>query len=410
MGRVFILDPGLRKRSGHNYQMAVGVVEGMGARGVKCHVVTHREAAQDVGSTLAVEPLFSQSHYDYLSKDPYSGQFEDYLVGARKFADELKGIHRIGAHGDDLYFLPTAGPREILGLAIFLQEQKRRPRVAALFHRTEPPGTSVAPGSLTAATHRYAAKALLAATARDRILMAATTAFLARRLAAPLGLDVVTLPAPVWYPAPCAPSQTAAGPVISFLGHMKDNHGFNTIPSLAREIHRRRPEASIRIHLGAVGKRFDLGPYRALRDEGVADVIEGWLDDDQMAALYCQSTVLVMPYNRDDYREMVSAVLCTAIALGKPCVVPADSWLSEQIEAGRGSGVVYQGDETAAIADAVDAVFLDLQAHTSRAAALAEPWRREESGEALVARLLAWYQAQLEHKAQGVTENRGRAP
>lgn len=393
MSRVFIVDPGLRKRGGHNYQMARGVAAGMRARGMDVVILAHVSADADLRAQLGLKPVFSQLHYELLSNDPISGVLEDFLAGTTRFARELEESGELPIADTDLFFLPTAAPREMWGLARYLKERKARPRVAALFHRTEPPGTSLDAGSVTSAILRYSVKMLAGAVTQRRMVLAATNEFLAAKLTVPAGRRFLSWPAPVWYPPPCGhtPPPDPDVPVIAFVGHMRGNHGFDAVPALARDLRRRWPRATIRIHVGSVDQRLDLSAYRELTAEGIAEVIEGWVDDRAMARLYCSATVLVMPYDRSAYREMVSAVMSTAIALGKPCVVPSDSWLSRQIEVGRASGAVYVGDDVGAITDAVARVLGDMMMYTNTAAERVNDWRRSQSGEALVDRLHAWY-------------------
>lgn len=392
MSRVFVLDPGLRRRNGHNYQMAAGILRGVRERDLECVVVSHEDADADMRAELSLQPLFSLSHYDLVSRDKYSGVLEDFIVGARSVTKELSRLKGPPIATDDLVILPTAGPREIHGLAAYLLKSKARPYVAALYHRTEPPGTSLAAGSVTAAATRFSARKLQNAIGETRLKIAATNAWLAKKLSPALGWHVEVLPAPVWYPPPCPPRQNDGNtPVVTFLGHMKRNHGFELIPSLAREIRRRWPAARIRIHLGAVGPGLDILPYRELATDGVAEIVEGWLDDAAMAAMYCNATVMVMPYDAGDYREMVSAVMSTAIALGKPCVVPARCWLSEQIASGNASGEVFESDGIDDIASAIERVMANYAKYAERATKLARAWRQSQSGDSLVTHVLDWY-------------------
>lgn len=394
MVKAVIVDPGLTKRIGHNYQMAARLPANLARAGYECRIISHKTAVGELEPELARDAVFSQSHYMNISQDPLSGELEDFLWGGKGMSVDLAGITDLKLENRDLVFLPTAGPRAVWGVAQYLKESNQRPLVALLFHMTEPRQSTIDNGSVTCAVHRLAARALVAVVGKNRVLWGVTNDYLGRKLAPALGHETTTLPVPVWYPKPAGPAPAATQePVIAFLGHMKDIHGFEVLPDIARALKARVPRAQVRIHVGAITHNLAVkfAPYRALQEEGIAEIIEGWIDDAAMGDLYRSATVLAMPYSRNAYREMVSAVLSTAIALGKPCVVPSDTWLADQVSAGRASGVVYTGEETTAVVDAICEVLADCDRHAREAAALAEPWRRTQSGRALAKSLVEWH-------------------
>jgi glycosyltransferase involved in cell wall biosynthesis len=69
--------------------------------------------------------------------------------------------------------------------------------------------------------------------------------------------------------------------------------------------------------------------------------------------LLAHCDLVLLPYERTTYRKRASGPFIEASVMGRPTVVPADSWMGDQVAAGKAAGVVYEGSDPAAIAAAV---------------------------------------------------------
>lgn len=398
MNRVFLLDAGLRHRAGHHYQMARGIHATLAELGVPCVIHAHAEVAAEVRAELGAAPSFSRYHYEFPYGDPYCKYLEYLMEGGGEFANELVQCLGDSVTGDDLLFLPTAGPRELAGVSLWIKRRKVVPRVAALFHGIVLPHAAVSAGSAGGAVIRYVGRMLGRNPGPEHLMLGTTTNAMKRRLEDPLGHEMRVFPAPVWYPgaedlgAPPVPTESDP-PVVAFIGQMRESHGHAVIPDVVRALKKSKLPFRCVIHLGAVDDDLDLAPYRELERAGHATLLAGWQDDAVMTELLRGASAVVLPYARDTFSARLSAAMCTAIGYGRPCVVPSGTWLSARIEHGNAAGVVYEGDGADAIADAVGALLEQRDHHVRRAMELAPNWRRDQSGPALVRGLVKWMQS-----------------
>lgn len=385
--KIHILDPTLEAGIGHHHHFAVNALRELRARGDEVRIYGRQRARAT--PELPVRPLFRHSHYDSIApdaSDPYAGMLSDVNEGARLFAQELSSIGADAPGDSDLVIVPTAGPRELLGLAVWSQRSSRRPRVFALFHQIFPPCADLSPGTLAGAIYRHVGNRLKPMA--ERWLIAATSQRLASRIAPPLDCHVDTYPVPIWYPdrEPARADTRRSAPVVSFLGDQRPEKGHRLIPTLIRRLRAKGLCADFLVHMG-VPYRIGKTEYAALQGEGIARVVSGWVSEEQMLGLFDASSLVALPYDPVRYKESVSGVFATAVARGRPCVVPEDSWMSEQIAAGLAAGVAYRPDGIeAAISEGVGRIDELL----ARARELAPAWRMHQSGSRLLQRMLAW--------------------
>lgn len=386
--RAYVLDPTLEAQSGHHEHFAAHVLLELGAHGCEVKLYGRRRAKPT--AALPVKPLFRLSHYDHstaYAADPYIGMLVDLLASARLFAREVSLLAAEAPDDDDLIILPTAGPREMLGLALWCRKTGRRPRVMALFHRIFPAQADLSPGSLAGAVYRHAGRNVKPLAARW--LVAATTRRLASRITGPLDIPVEVLPVPIWYGErrKRATSGHQGEPVIAFLGEMRPEKGYGVIPSAIRQLHARKARAKFLVHVGVPHRAVDMTAYRALEEEGLAQVVAGWVSEERIQDLFDDASLIALPYDAAQYRESVSGIFAMAVASGRPCIVPAETWMSEQVDAGSAAGLSYP---PGGLVDTLCRGMDQVDALCDRADTLAPGWRMRESGPALVSRVLSW--------------------
>jgi len=390
--RIFVFDPGLTGRYGHHDHMAEGLWRDLKAAGFEVALFGNRKADPGLLAALPVTPLFRQSHYQVTSADPYDGMVLDLGAGSRMFAEDIASLGAGAPGGDDLVIVPTTGLREAVGLGMWMMSSNRRPRAAILFHRAHSPTLDLLPGSLAAAMHRQASRAIAPVAQGGRWLVGATTARLARMIEAPLGMPVEHLPVPIWYGAAAGPAGRRAdgAPVVAFLGDMRPEKGYHVVPPLIRAIRAKGATAGFLVHLGVARNITDLSAYHALQQEGLAQVYLGWVPDDQMRVMLERASLVALPYARLQYGNTLSGIFALSVASARPCVVPSGTWMADQVAEGAAAGLSYPDDAIDGMADTACRALAQLEDLRERAESLAPRWRAEQSGSALVARLIAW--------------------
>jgi glycosyltransferase involved in cell wall biosynthesis len=92
------------------------------------------------------------------------------------------------------------------------------------------------------------------------------------------------------------------------------------------------------------------------------ELIERFLPSSEYDELVAACDLVLLPYEREQYRSRLSAVFVDAACAGVPVVVPAGTWMSDQIDACLGAGATFDALAPAAIAEAVRTCLASLPA------------------------------------------------
>ena len=106
----------------------------------------------------------------------------------------------------------------------------------------------------------------------------------------------------------------------------------------------------------------------SLRDEALCsdiaasvEILPTEQDRDDYLANFSRCSVAVLAYQPDLYIKGTSGVFAEAVGLGKPVVVPAGTWMAQQLREGRGVGTVFAESTPSAIAAAVSEALQDFE-------------------------------------------------
>jgi glycosyltransferase involved in cell wall biosynthesis len=117
--------------------------------------------------------------------------------------------------------------------------------------------------------------------------------------------------------------------------------------------------------------------------ESKVKLLEDALDPDRYYQLLASADIVVLPYDPENYQR-TSGVLTEALAAGKLVVVPAGSWLAEQVDESRASIYRHPSEIAAAILRLTE----NLDAYTEAAQNFAPAWRDRNSPDTLIKTLL----------------------
>jgi hypothetical protein len=385
--RIALLDSGLSRRMGHHAHFGHGLAQLCAEQGIPLVTLARKHVEAKLMADLAnAKAVFARSLYEVFAQgDIFDQDWNDYRTGRRLYAEDLdqSGLE---PQGSDLFWMPTARPREIAGFADWLLKHDVRPQVVIGFHLLMRP---MEPGSVEGLVHRLATNRLIEAVGRERIFPYTTNLPLARRLAAAMRLGIYLAPLPHFYGLPAAPVAPPPlppgdGPLIASIGVPQARKLGVPLPDIVHGALRRRPDLRFVIQVNEAESNADLMALEKLRQ---VKLVKGWLDDDAFVALIQAAAALLLPYQRDRYAENISGPFAFAAAYGRPAIVPSGTWMAERIARKQAAGVAYKRDE--AVIDAI-AVALDRQAQLhAQAGKLAEQWRVWD-GKALLRVVRQW--------------------
>ncbi|MGH1490450.1 MAG: glycosyltransferase family 4 protein [Acidimicrobiales bacterium] len=194
-------------------------------------------------------------------------------------------------------------------------------------------------------------------------------------------IEVVPLPA-VGDPS-LAPAVSEESNSVLWFGRIWKYKGLDLLIDAQPEINRRVPEARFVI----AGRGEDFAQYRqAMVDPERFDVHNHFISETELAALFSQASVVVLPY-----REATqSAVVVLAYTFGKPVVATNVGGLADQVDHGV-TGLLVPPDDRQALADAVAKLLVDDELRTKMGQAGKEKLDKEWSPEAIATSIMKVY-------------------
>jgi glycosyltransferase involved in cell wall biosynthesis len=369
---------------GHRFTEAFGLQRAVKQRGWDFILFVREDASDEVRAELP--EAHAVLHCPVFRSDlSFDERTADFVAMLHRNLDPI-------VQCDDRLLVTTGTQCEARALATWLAETPagKRPWTLAVFHsaRWNRAGPQERERQLGEFRVTAAALGRLDGDAARRLLIGATVEELRLELCALLGIEILHIPHMISteYVAPC--NRAAAEPaVVGFPGGARREKGLHLIPAIVAETRKLG-----RIDFAVQIANEDLSPpalEELCRLEGQRDVrvVHGPLDFAAYHSFLAQCDLVLLPYERSSYRARASGPFTEACVIGRPVVVPAGTWMEDQVAAGRTSGLAYEGDDPAAIAATVMRAVARLPDLTALAREHAPAWRRAQTCDAFLDRL-----------------------
>jgi glycosyltransferase involved in cell wall biosynthesis len=377
---------------GHQYAEVAGMRRAAARRGGEYVVFISRQASAELRAELpeANAVLDCTVYRDDLSFDQRTA---DFVAMLHRHLDPI--VRR-----DDRLLVNTATQCETRALASWLGEMPpaQRPWTLAVFHNDR--WSRSGPIERNRRLDEFAVTAdtigLLDDDAMRRFMIGAVIDELRAPLRDLLGIEVALVPHMKPESEYVPPRQRPAGgpPMVGLLGGARREKGSDRIPAIIAEVRKLgRVDFAVQI------ANEDLPPAALeqlclIEGQPGVTVTHGPLDLATYHSLLARIDFLLLPYERIPYRMRASGPFVEGCLIGRPAVVPTGTWMGDQVVAGKAAGVVYAGDDPAAIARAVWRASANLARLTDLARQHAPSWRRVRSSDAF----LDWVEREIVHR------------
>jgi GT2 family glycosyltransferase/glycosyltransferase involved in cell wall biosynthesis len=379
--RMVLCENGLASHQGHHFNLVVGVKTELARRGVPLSVLSHVEVEPEVRAELETTPVFELSPYTNLMGRSRGRQVRSWLIAGQSFAS---GLHRSEIRTGDVLLVLTARPAELLGLGAWAWSRRRLPRAIVLNFMTDDfrPARTFASPALVGLLYRCGFALLRLRVGRGRLLLTSASESLAASVGRRLDTHVTVSPVLKAYPpSPLRPE--ASEPTIGFLGTPRSDKGEDLLARVIDACAVWLPDARV---VAQVPADFATPP-RGWPDN--VHLAPTGLDRDSYYELLGQLDLVVLPYRREQFGDMVSGVFSEAVACGAATVVPAGSWMATMIERGHAAGLTFQDFDVTSILGAIATAEDRLDDLRRQAASLQVAWRAEQSISSYVDQLMA---------------------
>ncbi len=175
---------------------------------------------------------------------------------------------------------------------------------------------------------------------------------------------------------------------LVYLGDARPEKGYHYLPDLVEKlwedyIHNRKVKFTIQSNFNIAGGELGILEARLKLEQypsSQISLIKNPMTADDYYQLLVDADIVILPYDSKSYQVRTSGVLTESLAAGKPVVVPANTWLSKQVDSSR-AGIYEHPDE---IASAVIKILEDFEQFSEAAYQYRLSWQEKNSPDALV--------------------------
>jgi hypothetical protein len=377
----------LRNRASHHFNEILGYAEAALKLGVDPKVLLGRGSDAELTALLTAEPVLDAPP----SYRDSAGQFVDRVVA---YVDDdcpsyWESLERLELHRNDGVLFTLANPWLIRGVARWLASRRRdaRPSVFVRFIGDEIIDLKSGRYNTAAALFRLAAADLANFDGKDQVTFFASSETVVRAVGRATKWRTVLMPLPKHFPSFAAPEVANPKTLCIFL-NARSGSIVERVPEIVARL------SSLKISVKSDAGVFHQLPAQQLREAGVE-----LLEPDQTTEAYHDALsrigTVLLAYEPQPYRTLTSGVLIEAAGTGKVVVVPAGTWLSEEIERGLAAGTTFA---SSTVDDIVEAVVTAVSSEPLRrlASHIAPSIRSENSSERVLEKLFALERQVLE--------------
>lgn len=405
----------LQSYYGHWFNETVGFVAAARSAGMDMKVYAARDVDSAVARQTDARGVYAltrdmmkrygvPSRYAREKSDPHCQDLIDFMAWSEAFRQACEEVGQDGIGQDDLLVVPFATINEMHGAALWLETLPAERRPGAVFNFHEPHPTwriednrNGMEGDLVLS--RYAGLRLRSALPEHRILVTAPDRRLCVALREGLGLACRRTPMLMHYESefPDDLPGTDTRLTVSVVGDFRAERGSKLVLEALRDFATQRPETRFFVQVQTEAQASEL--LESLRRDVPGVQLEcqaGSVSRENYLRRLRQSDLILLPYFWRRYAIRGSGVFCEATAFGIPVVAPANTWMADHLEAGRGAGETFSDWTSGAIAAALVRASDRIDELKAQAASGSAAWRDEESVHAYLPAIIGWWESRAQ--------------
>ncbi|MBF0611510.1 MAG: tetratricopeptide repeat protein [Magnetococcales bacterium] len=342
--RLFILQHGLVNYSTHYYLQSRAMVDYCRQNHIPYHLYTQQNCFPTIVAELQAKPVFTYGPDLFFHDGKNVSLADSDQRMADLFTQGCQQISRDGIAQQDILLLPYVSSYELLAISQWLEQRTQQdiPYLVLNFHRPDFGWQFLPDGTITGNVDLYRLPAqTIHRLTHGRVRFSATTDALAKMLTHILRLPCHPSPIALPLPEPDTLPPSLQRYRVGVMGDFRKEQGSALSPAILLEFGRLRPGHKIYIQ---VARQQDLDQITPTLQEcqsfsdlhvHVGKIAHSFIQ--QLEAM----DILLLPYNPNYFRARSSGVFAMAVNQGKPMVVPAGTWMAEQIQQGLAVGEIF---------------------------------------------------------------------
>jgi len=366
-----LVDPSLREKRGHGYDLACRMSEIASARGVPITVASHRDFDPDMLENVDVAPIFRYSVYDH--EPIMRGDGAAASLASELFKDLAKFKTAQGAERR-LFIYPTVNHHLLQAIASLLQRTEIEPGEHHLMALMLESGLALdsATGERRvlhpdmASGYRQGLRAL-EASQPGAWTLSAISQTLADDFRELTTLAIRTAPPPLGFASVSQSPDTPKSDyqIGLYLGEVKLDKGFHFIGEIASRVLNNFD--GVTLHAQVYGAHGNLGAAAdtlqkldalADRHNGLA-LYRDYMDSAAYRRLFAGLDAVVLAYDPNRYAGKTSGVFWEAAAMGAPIVAPENTWIAYEAERAGVPHYLFKEHTARSVFDAIGRLLAD---------------------------------------------------
>jgi glycosyltransferase involved in cell wall biosynthesis len=278
---------------------------------------------------------------------------ENYVAQLVAFTETAESLEPLWAHLDaekpgqqDLIYFPKGHPLLIRGVGLWLARCAPEQRPSVFFRIIGDELTDLDTGRYRAraALYRLACSDLRTRPGQERVFFLVNSKAKARTVSRVCGRRPFMMQHHFGRALPGAQTAMPATPTIYVHLNMRSGRLAKNLSEIVQRVAEAEPPVRFLVKIPA--EFPDTIATLKRKAASFAEIISPEQDVAEYFANLTRCSLVWLAYEAQPYKALTSGVFTEAASLGKPVVVPRDTWMAEKIAEGYGVGVLF-GDPTA---------------------------------------------------------------
>lgn len=395
--KFVLIAHGLKNRSGHHYMEARSFREEAARHKIKTCILARHDINPPVRDELQAVPLFTKTPYKNLYKRwDYKTLLSFWSYGWR-MSRELSSLPADTVCPQDIVVSPLTKAQDLYSMALWLAKlsPRRRPFVAINFMVDDISGHAVTDDRqgfhLTPAKcYRFAFNRLQRLLPRERLLLSAGGARFAHTVSGIIDHPVQLFPLPVQHDLPGTDTMDQAdlsSPLIVYLGHMRVEKGADLVGAVIARVLKQHETCRFllqanpdewakewRVAIGGTSRRIQM--HRGEMSQG------------EYQEAMKNGHIVLLPYRPECYMLQTSGIFSEAMAMGRVCIIPENTWMADMARSYGEGCVVYDRHDPDCIAEAILTGLENLPRLNKNMLGISRQWKDTMGMKSFVQRIL----------------------
>jgi len=364
-GKLHILDSGYSGYAGHHYEYTSVVYDEWVGRGGEAAIYAAKLAEGGPETDCNVRRIFRRSLHSFFTPFRLPALINgmlNLLLGNAFYLRDLRKIRNSGFSNKDIILIHTINHSMLPAVYLWYKAlpQEHAPYLLLLFRYNNVEHT---PGPHYLPTYRiYKFLMGLFDRLRDakKVLYTTDSGFLAEEYQTLTKKKVCVLPIPHMPAAATGGPPQASAPeriVAVYLGDARDEKGYpllsEAVAGILQDGALQNVDFIIQSNTSRHSGKMSIGARNRLQAlGGRVALIDRSLKTEDYYELMMKADVVVIPYRIRDYYSRTSGIFAEAMALGKPVIIPSDTWMERQLIKYDGGGITFESGSARSLADA----------------------------------------------------------